>query len=110
MKFAIMAAIVVAFLPCLSSQSFPQSNAEDARRSAIKILLGDPYGKTPAAVSNVIVSQKLVPDAHCNSHKTVWEFLIVVPSSKNNPDGISGYLLLDQRASKLICAGLPYLG
>ena len=110
MKPAITAAILVGCLMGLASRpSFSQTSANKARRDAIKLLLGDPYGKTPAAVSKVIVSQKSVRDTHCQSGKIVWEFIVAVPASKAQPQGVNGHLVLDRMTGKLICAGLPFL-
>ena len=109
-KRAIAATILASCLTGLVSHpSYSRTDADKARRDAIALLLGDPYGKTPAAVSRVIVSQKSVRDTHCQSNKVVWEFIIAVPASKAQPQGINGYLVLDRVTGELICAGLPFL-
>ena len=83
--------------------------AATARRAAIAILLGDPYGSTAAAVDRTIVSQTLMRDDACHTRKQVWKFRVVVPPSRTSPDGIDGYLVLDAANGKLVCAGLPFL-
>lgn len=83
--------------------------ATAAKQAAIRVLIGDPYGQTPAEVARVIKSQTLGPDAKCGTHRQSWTFTVVVPPSDTSPDGIRGYLVLDARNGKLICAGLPFL-
>lgn len=107
-KAVILAALAGA-LALGASPSVAQVSADVARKAAIKILLGDPYGKTPAAVARTIAGQTLTTDDYCHSGKRVWRFHIVVPKSQTSPDGIDGLLVLDAANAKLICAGLPFL-
>lgn len=88
-----------------------------ARTAAIKILMGDPYGKTPQEVALNVASSELIMSgkhkcANGNSKTPIWQFHVVVPPSRNpNSTGhpIDGYLLLDARTGKMKCAGLPFL-
>src|SRR5436305_2030941 len=91
----------------------PMSEAR-ARRAAVSILMGDPYGKTAAEVARHISSASLVKagDSICGKVvQPMWAFTVVVPAAEN-PSGsgkISGYLCLDAKTGKLSVAGLPFL-
>ena len=80
-----------------------------ARAKAIALLKGDPYGQTDAAVANNIKQAQLVQNAAskaCGRKATVWEFHVVA-KGENGP--IDGYLALDARSGKMVCANLPFL-
>lgn len=100
------AGALVAVAPSASAATL---SAAAAKQAAIRILIGDPYGQTPAAVARVIKGQALGADTHCGGSRQSWTFTVVVPPSATRPDGIDGYLVLDSRSGKLICAGLPFL-
>jgi hypothetical protein len=82
---------------------------QQARAKAIALLKGDPYGQTDAAVANNIKQAQLVQNAAskaCGRKATVWEFHVVA-KGENGP--IDGYLALDARSGKMVCATLPFL-
>jgi hypothetical protein len=82
---------------------------QQARAKAIALLKGDPYGQTDAAVAKTIKQAQLLENAAskaCGRKATVWEFHVVA-KGENGP--IDGYLALDARAGKMICATLPFL-
>jgi hypothetical protein len=85
-----------------------------AKAAAVKILMGDPYGKTAAAVlRNIESAQLITAGTACGAavKKPVWQFEVRVPKERNpsGSDEISGYLVIDGQSGKLVCAGLPFL-
>ena len=82
---------------------------QQARAKAIALLKGDPYGQTDAAVASNIKQAQLVQNAAskaCGRKATVWEFRVV---AKGDNGPIDGYLALDARTGKMVCATLPFL-
>lgn len=80
-------------------------DAASARRAAIRILKGDPYGRTDAEVDGNIRSQSL----ERNENRTAWVFAIKTDATGDYPDGIEGTLIIDAADGSLITAGLPFL-
>ena len=108
------ALIVCATIP-LATHAADILSEDRARTMAIQILKGDPYGKTARDVTQNLRSSQLVMNGGimCGDRKTstpVWQFRVVVPANRN-PDGktIDGYLVLDGRTGKMVCAGLSFL-
>ncbi len=89
-------------------------NERQARAAAVTILKGDPYGKSDAQVlKNITEAQLVTAGSVCGKKVTrpLWRFQVVVPKARN-PSGdndIRGYLVIDARTGKLVCAGLPFL-
>jgi len=85
-----------------------------ARAKAIAILKGDPYGNTSREVAGRIVETQLISAGTvCEKpvRSPLWQFHVVVPKnviSQGNP-AIDGYLFIDGRSGKMICALLPFL-
>jgi hypothetical protein len=111
-------AIVVAALALAGSLAAAAStlSEQQARAKAIGILKGDPYGQTPAAVAKTIKDVRFAPDGNtkaCGAKKAAaWEFhVVVVTDNKDQFDNgkIDGYLALDARSGKILCANLPML-
>jgi hypothetical protein len=108
-------AVVLALLCCEAHAAAVLSEAQ-ARAKAIAILKGDPYGNSAKEISDNLKEVQLIAagvDA-CSKNRVrgpVWQFHIVVPKEKmkdgNSP--IDGYLVLDGRSGKMLCAGLPFL-
>jgi hypothetical protein len=89
---------------------------QQARAKAIDVLKGDPYGRTPAEVAKNIKNVRFAPDGNtkaCGTKKTpAWEFhVVVVTADKDrfNNGIIDGFLALDARTGKMLCANLPLL-
>ena len=89
---------------------------QQARAKASDILKGDPYGKNSAEVAKNIKQVQLVrdgPTKACGGKKgPAWEFHVVVVTSNKDQykDGvIDGYLALDARNGRILCANLPML-
>jgi len=107
------AAIVALALDCAQGASM-MSEAQ-ARAKAVAILKGDPYGKTAAEVAGNIKQVRLVQNADspaCGGKTTAWEFHVVVVTAKKdqfNNGVIDGYLAIDPRTGKMLCANLPLL-
>lgn len=87
-----------------------------ARAGAVKILQGDPYGATPEAVAATIKQVNYLKDGNtraCGARKRpVWEFHVVVvtPNKDQFSNGvIDGFLALDARSGRIVCANLPML-
>jgi hypothetical protein len=79
-------------------------------------LKGDPYGKNSAEVAKNIKQAQLVRDGPikaCGNKKgPAWEFHVVVvtPNKDQYKDGvIDGYLAVDARNGRILCANLPML-
>ena len=89
---------------------------QQARTKAINILKGDPYGRTPDEVSKNIKQTQFAQDGNtkaCGARKIpAWEFhVVVVTADKDqfNNGVIDGFLALDARTGKMLCANLPLL-
>lgn len=89
---------------------------QQARGKAINVLQGDPYGTTPDDVAKNIKQIEFLQDGNtkaCGAKKRpVWELHIVVvtPNKDQFKSGvIYGFLALDARTGKILCANLPML-
>lgn len=89
---------------------------QQARGKAINVLQGDPYGTTSDDVAKNIKQIEFLQDGDtkaCGAKKRpVWEFHIVVvtPNKSQFRNGvIDGFLALDARTGKILCANLPML-
>ena len=108
--------VAVASLVTAPALAAPLSEAQ-ATAAAVRILMGDPYGKTPQVVMRHITESMLVGKGKTSCGpitKPVWSFHIVVPKAdfpKSMPADadIDGYLQIDATSGKMVCAGLPYL-
>lgn len=80
-----------------------------ALEAATEVLLGDPYGTTIDEVRRNIKRQERVGAEDPDCDMPAWKFVVAVPASQINPDGINGYLCLSPEDGKLLRAGLPYL-
>ncbi len=115
MKRMVAAAAVFVFMPgCVHAASF--LSEQQARAKAINILKGDPYGRTPDEVSKNIKQIQFAQDGNtkaCGARKIpAWEFhVVVVTADKDrfNNGIINGFLALDARTGKILCANLPLL-
>jgi len=108
-----VAAVLLIAAP-LTTQAADALSEGRARAAAIAILKGDPYGQTTEQVAQNIVASQLLNggSTRCGGKtaKPVWEFHVVVPANRNpNGNPIDGFLVLDARSGKMICAGLPFL-
>jgi hypothetical protein len=83
--------------------------ASRALEAASEVLLGDPYGATLDEVKRNIKRQEKVGADDPDCEAPAWKFLVVVPASESNPNGINGYLCLSPKGGKLLRAGLPFL-
>jgi hypothetical protein len=107
------AAIFTLALDC--AQGASMLSEQQARAKAIGILKGDPYGKTDAEVAKDIKQARLLQNANskaCGGKATAWEFHVVVvtPNKDQFNNGvIDGYLAIDPRTGKMLCANLPLL-
>jgi hypothetical protein len=110
--FAAAAILALAF-DC--AQGAAMLSERQARAKAIGILKGDPYGKTDAAVAKNIREARLVQNADskaCGGKTTAWELhVVVVTANKDqfNNGVIDGYMAIDPRTGKMLCANLPLL-
>jgi len=86
----------------------------EARAAAVAILKGDPYGNSDKQVlENIAAAQLVTAGGVCGAKVTsqVWQLQVFVPKARN-PSGdndIKGYLVIDARTGKMVCAGLPFL-
>jgi hypothetical protein len=107
------AAIVALALGCAQAASL--LTEQQARAKAVAILKGDPYGRTNAEAAGHIREVRLVQNAEspaCGAKTTAWEFHVVVVTpdkEKFNNGVIDGYLAIDPRTGKMLCANLPLL-
>jgi hypothetical protein len=108
-RFAIVASLFM-LLSLGAAQAQAPLTEQQARTKAVEFLKGDPYGRTTAQVVANIKEVQLVRDGKtraCGARgKAAWEFHVVV-SDRDPP--INGYLALDARSGKLMCANLPLL-
>lgn len=111
---ATAAAVFMLMLGYAHAASF--LSEQQARAKAISILKGDPYGRTPDEVSKNIKQIQFVQDGNtkaCGAKKTpAWEFhVVVVTADKDqfNNGVVDGFLALDARTGKVLCANLPLL-
>ena len=116
MKRLVAAAAAVFVLTSHCAQAAALLSEQQARAKAIAILKGDPYGKTASEVAKNIKQAQLVRDGNtkaCGAKKTAaWEFHVVVTTADKDSyqNGvIDGYLALDARTGKVLCANLPLL-
>jgi hypothetical protein len=116
MKRLTATAVAVFILTFNGAHAASVLSEQQARVKAISLLKGDPYGRTAAAVAGNIKQARLAPDGKtraCGAKKTpVWEFHVVVVTGNKDQfrNGvIDGYLVLDARTGKLLCANLPML-
>jgi hypothetical protein len=115
MKRMVAAAAVLILMPgCVHAASF--LSEQQARAKAINILKGDPYGRTPDEVSKNIKQVQFAQDGNTKAcgARTIpaWEFhVVVVTADKDrfNNGIIDGFLALDARTGKILCANLPLL-
>jgi len=116
MNRAVAAATAILLLTLGYARADPLLSEQQARAKAIDILKGDPYGRNSAEVAKNIKQVQLVQDGPtkaCGTKKgPAWEFhVVVVTANKDQFDNgvINGYLALDARNGKLLCANLPML-
>jgi hypothetical protein len=103
--------IVGATMPTCASDVLSRVQA---RRTAIEILKGDPYGESSREVlRNIRVIQFVsAGTAKCGRFQfPVWQIHVVVPEErlKGRNSKIDGWLALDARTGRMVCAGLPFL-
>lgn len=110
------AAVAAVTLTCGGAHAASLLTEQQAYAKAVGILQGDPYGSTPADVRKNIKQAQLLQDGNtraCGAKKRpVWEFHVVVATdNKDQFDHgvIDGYLALDARSGKILCANLPML-
>jgi hypothetical protein len=115
-KRPIVATIAVFVLALSCAHAATLLTEQQARAKAIDALKGDPYGRTPAEVAKNIKDVRFAPDGNtkaCGAKKTpAWEFhVVVVTADKDqfNNGIIDGFLALDARTGKMLCANLPLL-
>src|SRR5260370_34162346 len=88
---------------------------QQARSKAVKVLMGDPYGRTVGEVAKNIKDARLIQDGNTKAcgpmHRPAWEFHVVVTSNKDqfNNGVIDGYLALDAHTGEILCANLALL-
>ncbi len=85
-----------------------------ARRAAIEILKGDPYGNSSHEVLQNIRLIQFVSAGTSNCGLfpfPVWQIHVLVPKErvKYGDSKIDGWLVLNARTGKMVCAGLPFL-
>ncbi len=106
---ALLAAVALSVLPA----SAAEITEKQALAKAVDILKGDPYGDTTAQVVGNITERRLGPrrDTPCGGGDSpVWAFHVVVKAAKDHDGGpIDGWLVIDGRSGRLVCANLPFL-
>lgn len=112
-----VAATAAAFMLMVGyAHAAPFLSEQQARAKAVNILKGDPYGRTPDEVSRNIKQVSFAQDGNtraCGARKIpAWEFHVVVvtPDKDQFNNGvIDGFLAVDARTGKMLCANLPLL-
>lgn len=107
--FQALAAALLLATPALAADL----TEKQALGKAIAILEGDPYGDTAAQVAGNITEKKLGPRSAtvCGGGASpAWAFHVVVRNAKDHDGGpIDGWLVIDARSGRLVCANLPFL-
>jgi len=113
-KLIVAAAAIVALdFDCAHAAS--TMSEQQARAKAIAILRGDPYGRTNVEVASHIKAARLLQNGQssaCGTKTAAWEFhVVVVTRDKDKYDNgvIDGYLAIDARTGKILCANLPQM-
>jgi hypothetical protein len=116
MKRLVAAAAVISTLALTCAQAASLLNEQQARAKAVNILKGDPYGQTATELAKVIKEVAFLQNGNtkvCGAKKMpVWEFhIVVVTADKDAFDHgvIDGYLVLNARNGRMLCANLPLL-
>jgi len=110
-RTALALAIALLVTPAMAAGVMAEGQA---RAAAVAILKGDPYGSSDKQVlENIAAAQLVTAGSVCGAKVTspVWQFQVFVPKARN-PSGdndIKGYLVIDARTGKMVCAGLPFL-
>jgi hypothetical protein len=111
-RMAVAAAIIVgSTVPTWASDVLSRA---EARKSAVEILRGDPYGESSREVlQNIRLIQFVSAGVtRCGRFAfPVWQIHVVVPKErlKDRDSKIDGWLVLDARTGKVVCARLPFL-
>lgn len=80
-----------------------------ALETAVRILLGDPYGQTREEVLGNIAGARIERDDSCGA-EIAWAFDVHVLDAPNiGGQSIRGDLLVDARTGQMVCAKLPFL-
>lgn len=88
-----------------------QLDKKAATAKAVEILLGDPYGRSAAAVRANLHGTVLITSGatECGPvSRPVWQFLVAVPASRGQ-SAIAGHLYINADSGEMECAGLPFL-
>lgn len=110
-RIALALAVALLVTPAMAAGVMTEGQA---RAAAVAILKGDPYGNSDKQVfENIAAAQLVTAGSVCGAKVTspVWQFQVFVPRARN-PSGdsdIKGYLVIDARTGKMVCAGLPFL-
>jgi len=113
----LVAATAAAFILMFGcAYAAPFLSEQQARAKAVNILKGDPYGRTADEVAKNIKQIRFAQDGNtkaCGARKIpAWEFhVVVVTADKDqfNNGVIDGFLAVDARTGKILCANLPLL-
>jgi hypothetical protein len=113
----LFAAAAIVTLTIVGADAARLMSEQEARARAIAILKGEPYGKTAAQVARLIKQARLAQNGStkaCGARQlpAAWEFHVVVVTAQKelyNKGVIDGYLAIDARTGKLLCANLPLL-
>ncbi len=114
----LLAAAIIVMLTIVSAHAARLMSQHQARSKAIAILKGDPYGRTTARVARTIKEIRLAQNGRTKAcgdarrTRAAWEFhVVVVTANKDmyNNGVIDGYLAIDARTGKILCANLPQL-
>jgi len=113
MKRVAVAAVVIVGSTICACGSDVLSRAQ-AKRTAIALLKGAPYGESSREVlRNIRLIQFVAAGAaQCGRFGfPVWQIHVVVPKErmKDRNGKIDGWLALNARTGKMVCAGLPFL-
>ena len=114
-RFAVATgAILLLNLGCVHAAAF--LSERQARAKAIDILKGDPYGRTRVEVAKNIRKIRLAINGNtkaCGALRIpAWDVHVtIVTANKDqfNSGIIDGFLALDARTGKFLCANLPFL-
>ncbi|MDK9694861.1 MAG: hypothetical protein OEL76_00545 [Siculibacillus sp.] len=106
--------IAAAAMPLLASPlSAAEITEKRALARAVEILKGDPYGDDERQVLANITERRFGPRSAtvCGGGASpVWAFRVVVKAARDHDGGpIDGWLVIDGKTGRLVCANLPFL-
>lgn len=108
----IAAAALATLLAPLPVAAAKELSELEAFAKAVEILKGPPYGATVVETAHAIEASERLAEGEnpCGGavRSPIWVFRVAVAKTATH-EPIAGYLVIDARTGRLVCAGLPFL-